>query len=268
MRDSKPYLRRGAWLLVTLALTPALPASAAQGLAVLASDSEIGSLPLRNPIVRRIGERIEARLGAQGHRIVDSDLQGFDRLARHPSVDIIVVYAVHADVTARTYTTRAALRVEARLISVPDRRLLGRIAPKPEPRRVHGGCTGTCLAAFLAKDASRIADRAAISIHRRLSDSGEPSRSYALEFTGFPAGLSSRIEEYLAVFPGYRGHLAAPSRSGGTAFRLAVDAGPAAVARALKKALGHLGFAASVSIDRGSISIERSAAAARAANEW
>lgn len=268
MHRSETYLRCGGWLLVTLALASTFSAQAAQGLAVLASDADARALPRQSTLVRRIGAALEARLGAKGYRIVDAEKSGFARLSRHPSVDVIVVYAVYADIAARTYTTRAALRFEARLISAPGGRQLGRIAPQPESRRVPGGCTGVCLAGLLGNDATLIADKAAFSIHHRLPVANDSSGNYALEFTGFPAGLAGRIQEYLAVFPGYRGHSAARSRSGEIAFRLASDAGPASIVRALKKTLGHLGLAGRVKIDRGLISIERSAAAARAANEW
>ncbi len=177
-------------------------------------------------------------------------------------LDAVIVVSVKTSLRRGNYTSHLITRLGATLLDGRTGRHVAHvdIAP-PRQRRVAAGCGETCFGRLAASDAAAASARLGAAIARRLAkmarrpgaaaaaragESLPSSPAYVLVFRGMEKDDLPEIEQYLAVFPGFRGLNRDRTKDGGTTYRYRSDLNRTALERSLRSMLRHMRLGARI----------------------
>ncbi len=204
----------------------------------------------------------------------DAGLGGFEKCG----LDAVIVVSVKSSLRRGNYTSHLTTRLGATLLDGRTGRHVAHvdIAP-PRRRRVAAGCGDACLGRLAARDAAAASVRLGAAIARRLARmtrraAGSPplSPAYRLVFRGTEPDDLPEIEQYLAVFPGFRGLSRDRTKDGSTIYRYRSDLNRTALEGSLRDMLRYMRLGARIARAGRTLVIDAAAAGSGGAPraEW
>lgn len=275
----------GTLLLLNAALAPALATDA--GLNLLVVPEGGAALHFQHGQIDHLRRIVMTELAERGHTVFDETvIPGYGTPRTNPaiaaaamakqasralSVPLDAVILVSANVSLKTgaYVSRLEVRPQARLVDGRTGQHIALIALAPSrSQRVPGTCRQGCLRDMAAKLVEARSGHLGAEIARRLAKrshahpsptiAGVPATTpasvgYELNFRGFSARDLTEIEEYLAVFRGYRGFDRTKS---GAVYSYRTNLDHPELERSLRKMLRLMGIGARITPTGRSIVID------------
>ncbi|MEE8515413.1 MAG: hypothetical protein V3T02_02125 [Alphaproteobacteria bacterium] len=281
----------GTLLLLNASLAPALASDASLNLLVVAEGGAVSNFQLGQ--MDHVARMVMTELTERGHTVFDDTIiPGYGAPRANPasaaamakltsralSVPLDAVISVSANVSLKTgaYVSRLEVRAKARLVDGRTGQHIALIALAPSrSQRVPGTCRQGCLRDLAAKLVEARSSHLGAEIARRLAkrsrahpsppipkvpETTPASVGYELNFRGIDARDLTEIEEYLAVFRGYRGFDRSKS---GAVYSYRSDLNQPELERSLRKMLRLMGIGARITRTGRSIVIDAAGTQAR-----
>jgi hypothetical protein len=271
-------------LLLIVAATTVMPTWAADKPNLLIVGEDVGSetIPRNSRVFRSVVDALTTQMGRQGFEVYDQSalsLGKFDlereqmsdgdiielaRAMERPPIDVVVMFAIYADVDSQGYTTKLNANISGRMLNVHSNKRLGNFAVKsPKPWNVNSRCNRDCIIKSVGSHAKTLANDLGHALALKLDAShGDDSSSqavsaYTLIFDNFTASDLLDIEEYLVIFSGYKSHRPTVSSATRTELWYQSSIGSAKLNRNLKKMLNHLELKGAVQFSGNTFTVEQ-----------
>lgn len=260
----------GAMILIGAAPATADPAIASPGgLNVAVVAAQAGD-------IERVVRTVMTTLAARGHAVFEVPAEvptiagpamvERARQALPAPLDAVIVVSVKTSLRRGSYTSHLITRLGATLLDGRTGAHVAHIDIAPRRRRVAQGCGEACRGRLAARDAAAASARLGAAIVRRLAkmtrraaDTSPMSPAYTLVFRGMEPDDFPEIEQYLAVFPGFRGLGRDGTKDGGTIYRYRSKLNRTALERSLREMLRHMRLAARIAGAKRTLVIEAAA---------
>jgi hypothetical protein len=202
---------------------------------IMGEDADIDTIPRGNRIFKRVLASLMNELHVGGNDVWDEvavtgglaqdrsrrsneEIIAVARLVQRPPIDVAVIFSIYPSATQTQIATRVDVRIEGRLINMPDGRFLGNFeVDSPDNWTAPFNCDDDCLLESVGDHAKILASALGDVLTEMLddqtrqgggvvADGGGLVNTWTLVFDGFNDEDALLIEDYLVVFTGYDSH--------------------------------------------------------------
>ena len=228
-------LMTGLFVAGSMAMTGPAFGQGRLNILVMGEDADIDTIPRGNRVFNWVLASLMNELHVGGYDVWDEvavtgnlaqdrsrrtneEIISVVRLVQRPPIDVAVIFSIYPSAVQTQVATRVSVRIEGRLINMPDGRFLGNFeVDSPDNWTAPFNCNDDCLLESVGDHAKVLASALGDVLTEMLSDQARQGggviadgggllNTWTLVFDGFNDEDALLIEDYLVVFTGYDSH--------------------------------------------------------------